>query len=139
MTTIAYRDGVIASDTLVSAGGTKVGRVQKIGKIGPVLFGASGSLAQAQRFGDWVRGGMKGAPPQFEKEEGEGFVIHKDCIVTYSGAGIDRMSAPYFASGSGWQFALGAMAAGACAEQAVRLAITLDNGSGGEVTVLSRD
>ena len=43
---------------------------------------------------------------------------------------------PYFAMGSGRDFALGAMAAGASAEEAVRAAIAHDVYSGGEVVTL---
>jgi len=44
--------------------------------------------------------------------------------------------APFYALGSGYQVAMGAMEFGATAEEAVRAAIKWDTGSGGDVTVL---
>ncbi len=44
--------------------------------------------------------------------------------------------APFFAYGSGSELALGAMLAGATAEEAVRAAAQRDTGTGGEITVL---
>lgn len=141
MTTIAYRDGVIAADTQVSAGGARVGRVQKVHNIRGVLVGASGTLSVCQRFTDWVRGGCKGDAPALKDEDGDGseaFMVVGDHIVSFGKHGPDVICADKYASGSGWHFALGAMEAGASAEDAVRIAMRLDSGSGGEVTVLRR-
>lgn len=65
MTTIAYRDGVMAADTLTTWGNSRDGYVSKIAKRGSVLAAGSGSMAHVQRFLDWFRTGMKGDPPEF--------------------------------------------------------------------------
>lgn len=138
MTTVAYKDGVIAADSLVTADGARVGTVEKIGKIKGIFYGASGNLALMQKFGTWIRGGMKGDPPEVKENEGEAFVIHGNHVVTFCHAGTDCMKVERFASGSGWRTALGAMDAGADAEMAVRVAIKSDTASGGGITVLRR-
>lgn len=138
MTTIAYRDGVIAGDTQVTAGGMKVGSAQKVFKKGKRLWGFAGSLALCQAYSDWVKTGRKGEPPELTKEDDlDGFVIEDGKIVSYNHNGKDTIEAEYYASGSGWLIAMGAMAMGATAEEAVRCAIKHDNGSGGDITVFN--
>ncbi len=52
--------------------------------------------------------------------------------------GESEICAPFYAIGSGYELAMGAMAMGASAEEAVRVAIQYDIHSGGEITVLAR-
>lgn len=140
MTTIAYRDGVIAADTLATAGGTRVGTIRKVGKIGPLLFGAAGALSDCQRFMDWIARGMKGEQPKLgDGDNGaEGFIVYGDSVLCFNGEKVDRIEARRYACGSGWKMALAAMEAGASAREAVEIACRLDAGSGGEITVLTR-
>ena len=60
MTTIAYRDGVIAADTQVSCINGRVGHVTKVGARKGVFWGASGDNAWTHQFHDWMRTGMRG-------------------------------------------------------------------------------
>lgn len=57
-------------------------------------------------------------------------------IVSLNHTGWEHMRVPVFAAGSGCDYAYGAMAMGATAEEAVRAAIRFDVGCGGEITVL---
>jgi hypothetical protein len=70
MTTIAYRDGVLAADTLLTSSAMRNGYARKIRERDGMLAGASGTLAQMQTFLDWFDAGMTGDPPSmaFDKE-----------------------------------------------------------------------
>lgn len=50
MTVIAYRDGVLAADSLVTWRAHRDGHVRKIFKVGRILATASGTTALAQAF-----------------------------------------------------------------------------------------
>lgn len=138
MTTVAYRDGIIAGDSQVTSGDVDVGRAVKIERKGSVVVGVAGCLAFCQGFLDWFRGGMKGDPPIMRKDDSraEAIVVYGGHVLSRDNDGWDRLRAPYYAIGSGRQFAMGAMAAGASAEGAVRCAIKHDVYSGGEVIIL---
>ncbi len=143
MTTIAYRDGVLAADTRATSGDVIVGSsALKIAKRGRVMAAASGTSAYARRFMDWFRSGMKGdPPPSIDPNDHDTFcwgllVTGDDRRVLLQQPGWIVERGPYFAMGSGRDFALGAMAHGASAEEAVRAAIAHDVYSGGDITVL---
>lgn len=142
MTTIAYRDGVLAADSLINSGnGGRAGHAVKIskGRQG-TLGGSAGRLEDAALFRSWVERDCKGDAPSFS-EGFDSLLILPDgrlCYVGEKGCIVPFM-AEFAAIGSGEQFAMGAMAAGASAEDAVRIAIQLDTGSGGEVTMLKRE
>lgn len=140
MTTIAYRDGVLAGDTLVTENGLRVGHVTKCGSVGGVLWAVTGCLIHQVEFHDWLKGGLRGSPPSMKTPEGatsSAIVIACGRLLTFDEHGQDHMPLPEFhAVGSGAPLAMGAMAAGADAEQAVRAAIALDVYSGGDVVVV---
>jgi 20S proteasome alpha/beta subunit len=137
MTTIAYRDGVIAGDSMITEQGMVVGTMTKVGKKGPILFGCAGDAAFAKAFLDWIHSGMKGDCPTTTREDTQGIIAFDGHILSFMSHGVDRMKADYYAVGSGQRAALGAMAAGAGAEQAVRAVCQFDCYSGGEITVLT--
>ncbi len=138
MTTVAYRDGTMASDSLVAYGDVDAGGAGKVFQIGPVLLGFSGCLAIGQRFVDWVRAGMRGDAPDMARggNKASAIIVHDGYIVSCDDSGWDRLKAEYYAIGSGRLLALGAMAHGASAEEAVRAAIRHDIYSGGAVQVV---
>lgn len=138
MSTIAYRDGVIAADTQISADNEILGHATKIGKRGRVLFGASGDASWMREFLVWARGGFVGGPPESKGEGGGSALVIADgrLMSVYASGHYDEVRAVFYAVGSGRQFARGAMATGATAEDAVRAAILLDACSGGDVEVL---
>ena len=143
MTTIAWDGRALAADTQsTDSGELAIGRVIKIGRRGRVLFGSSGSSSYVAAFLDWGRGGFAGDPPKIEKDEGtsSGFVIMGERIVEWFPCGRRQaFRANLFADGSGYKLAIGAMEAGASAEQAVRIASKYDIHTGGEITVLTRE
>lgn len=142
MTTIAYRDGCIAGDTLACWGSNRDGFATKVAKLGPVLAGASGSLSACQAFLDWFRSGMRGDPPAMPDGGATAFgliVTPVDDVLVWGPRGWERTRNAAVAMGSGSEFAQGAMEMGATAEQAVRVAMVHDTKTGGDITVLRRD
>jgi hypothetical protein len=141
MTTIAYRDGVMAGDgreTMQNDEHTswyrltdKCVKVYKL-KDGSLFGGAHGSeditrlhLALLKTL----------PPPKLEDIAGLR-VDPKGHIWLYEGNIWQRVHAPYYAIGSGAEFALAAMDAGVSAVRAVKIAIGRDLWSGGKVTAV---
>lgn len=139
MTTIAYRNGVMAADSLTTSNGARDGIVRKIDCVHGVLIGAAGSLAACQAFRAWVIAGMQGPDPFRNDDVGNGLLVAPDgTLVVFSVTGPATMQTPFYALGSGYQFAMGAMAYGATAEEAVRVARQFDTQTGGEIITLRR-
>lgn len=137
MTTIAYKDGVLAADTGVEVNGIYVGKVSKIitndyGQMGSL----AGRMSDLGIFERWMKAGAdKDELPQFTSEKAEAFLVNKDGSTEYiTSLGFFTIDSPYHAEGSGFELAMGAMEAGATAIQAVEIAIKLDIGSHGPVT-----
>lgn len=138
MTTIAYRDGILAGDTLRTSNGMRDGFTRKVHKIGRLLIAACGTAALCAEFRSWVVAGLNGPSPFNDKkgdEGGNGLVIMPDglAVIWGSSGPWALKQVPFVAMGSGEQVAMGAMAMGASAEQAVAAAMSLDTGSGGAV------
>lgn len=141
MTTIAWDGQTLAADTLATWRGTRDGYAVKIARRGAVLAGAAGNAVICRRLMDWFRSGMVGHPPSAGSKEADNWstlqIFTPDgLVVSWGPDGWEAVRAPRYALGSGCDFALGAMVAGADAETAVRAAIEYDINSGGEITVL---
>lgn len=138
MTTIAYRDGILAADSLASGPRGRCGSVQKIAtnKSG-VLAGAGGRVADLSAFIKWIESGDTEGAPQTADDfdgllvnpDGAVFLVSQDCR-------LSPITGRFMAVGSGEAHAMGAMAMGATAVEAVRVAIEFDVYSGGEVHLL---
>lgn len=135
MTVIAYRDGIIAADTLITAGTTRVGNAIKVRKAGPVLAAAAGEMSKVQAFLDWFTAGALFSPP-FMGESDDAMIVYGRKLLFWQ-TGWDMLEADFYAIGCGSQIALGAMAGGASAEVAVRIACEINTACGGPITVLS--
>jgi ATP-dependent protease HslVU (ClpYQ) peptidase subunit len=141
VTTIAYKDGVLAADRQSNWGGGKAGFVRKIGrnKAGD-LIGLTGDCASCATFLTWFEAGEQGEAPPMKVEDDDSFAMIAragGALMLRSNRGVVELDAPYFAMGSGREYALGAMAHGAGAAAAVDIACRLDNSSGGGVDVLT--
>lgn len=143
MTTIAYRGGVLAADTAYSNSWVVDGRSPKIVRLPDGRLGAA--TGDASFMGLWLRwceGGCDGErPAPGLDKDGEtrdtAILVELDGSLTvYEGRGSFNYRPEYIAFGSGRGVALGAMWAGATAEQAVRAAIEHDTHTRGSVTVL---
>lgn len=154
MTTIAFKDGVLAADRLVTDSGARYGLVTKIGAaLAPdgtsVLFASCGAESIGQRWRRWAATGFAvGEDPPAMAVEGHqatGLIIHEDGrALTF-----DPEQPPFWTEplrvgvlplhgfGSGGPFALGAMTMAASAVDAVLVACRFDTRSGGGVDVVS--
>lgn len=141
MTVIAYRDGIIAADTLAVTGGSKCAGVTKVARsINGDLGGASGGITFMTAWLTWIRGeGARPVPEGDETRTDTGLIIWANGrIEVYEKGGSFEIDAPYYAIGSGRPEAMGAMHAGASPEGAVHAAIAHDVNCGGEPTILTR-
>ena len=137
MTTIAYRDGVLAADSASCAGGTWSGSTRKIGRAPDGSIAAlSGTVVDCHAVLRWVEHGMDERKRPVEQDVA-GLLITADGTVylVEGNAPPAPITAPFYAAGSGRQIALGAMAAGASAQRAVEIACEWDTGSRGPVVV----
>lgn len=141
MTTIAYRDGIIAADSRISYTTFHNGSRVKVERCGDYLVALAGPTWLRPLLEQWAR---EGAPsdsvPEDLLEHSESF---NGLLVDRQGQGFHfengflvPIEADYTAIGSGAIFALGAMAHPthpASAEEAVLAASAHDKNTGGKV------
>lgn len=139
MTIICYRDGVIAADNAVFLGNIRVGSFRKIAsRDDGALAAAAGTTSICERFNVWfVNGCQSPFDPKDEDKDFSAIIVHPDGHVQRMGYQGDEFSieASFYAIGFPQDFALGAMAAGATAEEAVRLCLQWHDGCGGDIQV----
>lgn len=140
MTTIVYRDGVMAGDgreTIIEEressyvdndDSVKVFRL-KDGR----LFGAAKTSENIYRLHESLIKGF--APPKMEDVNGL-LIDLRGRIWFFEGVTWRQVKQKYYAIGSGARFALPALDAGATAVQACKIGIKRDPYSGGKVTVV---
>lgn len=141
MTVVCFRDGILCADRLVTASyGGRVGHRSKIFRTSTEgnHYGFSGPIGAAAIFTRWLAegGALKDAP---DLDEHQAIEIRSGNRVALSSGKkpvFIEVEAPFYAIGSGWQLALGAMEMGATAEQAVEVAIRHDEGCGGQIDVI---
>jgi len=155
MTTIAYKNGIIAADTGVFVGNTFIGELNKIFKVeftyGVILGGVAGDCDKSVKFIEWshhledefiqdtlspISSKLRDCEKlnQYGKndEPFEAFIVvrhtaGKEKIFTYEAPGIAvEIITPFYANGSGRNLALGAMEVGASAKEAVMVASRYD-------------
>lgn len=148
MTTIAYRDGILAADSLVSGEMVRWGSTTKLAKAPCGWIGAAcGDAGAASEFMWWVESQSiePFMPPFFSAPEFKSPVDVDGLLIDGSGkiwcwAGRPRffhLDADFTAIGSGSKIAMGAMAMGATAEQSVAVAAQFDVYTGGKIETLS--
>jgi hypothetical protein len=127
MTTIAYKDGTLATDSAMSAAGTWLGSVQKVfvGPEGGAVAVAGDTVASAA-FKRWARAGFQGEIPDPTAQHSAVWAKNDGTLWIVEAGEAVRVTAPFLACGSGTDIAMGAMAAGATAEEAVMIACTFD-------------
>jgi hypothetical protein len=126
----------MAADSLVSGGGEILGYTTKVEQLPDGrIFGACGFSEDAQLFSRW----MHGAPDKPELSDDFGaLILTPDGHVFWIGKKLEPVKylAP-MAVGSGADYAIGAMLAGATPEYAVKIAAVRDLNTGGDVTSIS--
>lgn len=138
MTTIAYKDGIIAYDGLVTAGGTIVyDDFDKMRERDGVLFFGCGATSEINEliggyFGDEIAGECRAEA-----------IVVVDGLLTLIGFYEGKIAKtpllldrPY-AIGSGTDHALTALDMGATAYQAIEMAAKRDTGTGGKIRTLT--
>lgn len=142
MTTIAYRDGIMAADSLITGGSIRIGATAKMGRLAQGgLYGCSGWIALLEVIVPWLEKGAPIAERPKLPDDGEFhmLVVWPSGTVTDFDKRLQRIDVDgeFFASGSGYELALGAMAMGATARQAVEVAARFDVYTGGRISTLS--
>lgn len=137
MTTFAYKDGILVADSAATCAGTYNGSTRKIfaSKKGG-LVAVSGDMAANAAFKKWVEekhcvGDIPSTDASYSglwiKPDGGVFVLEFGAAV--------QIEAPFVAGGSGMDLAMGAMAAGASAQDAVLIATCFDTASRGPIQI----
>lgn len=137
MTTVAFRNGVMASDRESNLHGAEVDKVF-CGE-GGILYGIAGVLSKCRKVVDWLisqNTAFPSDPPDVGSDE------DWNVLVAYPDGSLFlydwhlyplQMKAPFLAIGSGSGYAMGAMAAGASAKKAVEIASQFDSYTGSVV------
>jgi len=136
MTTIAYRDGIMAADSRVSLGEWTVPWCwRKIERLPDGrLCGFSGNPYKQKAFVEWLIDPSLARPDL--GDDSKAIVVDKARLARfYQYAGEADFDGPFFATGCGAIPALAAMHAGAGAAEAVRIASLLDPYTGGDIHV----
>lgn len=133
MTTIVYRDGLMACDTMVTSGGIYDGSTSKIWRVPQGVLAIAGDLAMAHEIANLISLEDGGAIREYRKtidieDNGfDAFLVTKETVWVYDSTFVPMpIDAPFYAEGSGRNLAIGAMAAGAKADEAVAIACQYD-------------
>lgn len=140
MSTVAYRNGIMAADSAGWSGDTYIGTHAKMRQIGTRLVGCVGGLASIELFMEYMKKRTAAALQRLRELEHKtdqdsnqaatsdldlaAICVDNDGSVSIWDNSLVplRCEAAYYAIGSGEEYALGAMAIGASAEDAVRAA-----------------
>ncbi len=141
MTTIAYKDGVMAADTLGMWAGMKI-PTRKIVRIDGGLIGTAGNYVDALRFIEWYEAGADrdkipvGHNPSYDGPVFTALVADSCGVTCWSEAFVpDPVLSPFVSIGSGCDAAMAAMHMGASAREAVHVAAKVDYYTNGDVQV----
>ena len=137
MTTIAYKEGILAADSQVTSGHIQSSSTfSKIKKFDEGYAAFSGLCSDISILFDLIKGReVEGETKNIDAtaivmpNEGKPYQASVDSLGNLYKHPINKFSA----IGSGWTIAMGAMQSGASAKEAVKAAIKLDIYSGGAV------
>ena len=137
MTIIAYKDGIMAADTQTFSGDIRGAQTVKIVAAGGRLYGASGDAGPSQAWRLAMLEGRDTTDLLPDKDKRNFTILEAGPDGVWQTDWSGRSREPDAAAiGAGWEIALGAMHAGASAEDAVRICIAACVWCGGDVTVL---
>lgn len=142
MTTIAYKDGILAADSQVTFGNVKATSDPKIKELPNgiiiALAGNNDKIMVALQFfsrEDWEE--KLNEAPDFKKGF-EAILVSKGRVYTAQNNCVPwPLVHPFHAAGSGWQIASAGMHMGMSAEEAVKLASELDIYTNNKVQVVN--
>jgi hypothetical protein len=139
MSTIAFRGGIMAADSRAygGRGEPSPGRKVKIFRLddGSLIGLSTSTPGTSERFVAWLKDGAK---PDIlnDKIDLRALMVRPDggiYVIDNTPYFSGPMECDYYAVGSGTGYAMGAMAMGATAEQAVAVACDLDPHSGAPI------
>lgn len=139
MTVIAWDGNILAADSLILSTsalsnmfGEKIKRV--VTPTGPVLIGLAGPISYVAKFERYIESGCENDPGMRDEKYSAVMINGKGQLSVYenslSNIIIDN---PLFGIGSGADFAVGAMMAGANAIEAVNIAIRANAFCAGDI------
>lgn len=138
MTTIAYKADTLSFDSQANDGSNEIisGVMTKGGRLADgSLWAFCGTAVFISKCKPWLAFPL-GDPPEIENSDL--IIVRRDGLVTtWEAKGWLEIEAPFLAWGSGKSIAMGAMYAGASAEQAVKIAADLDPWTGGKIHALT--
>lgn len=153
MTTIAYKDGFMASDTQMTNGNRKLFGIRKVFATQSFIVGIGGAVPMIDPVLAWfldaeINTADHGVspeqfhstnPPDFCSTDIQILAVCRETRMAFeldaTGHGV-RLGEGFAALGSGAEYALGAMAAGASAREAVEIAAAMDIHTGGVIEVV---
>lgn len=144
MTTIAYRDGLMACDTGSLFGGMKYRTENKITRRKNALIGITGNHIDGIVFADWWEAGAdRSNLPVFREYAADKETPDFEVLVAESEKVTwwaqhfqpDPITVPFWAIGSGAKAAMAAMHMGADPAEAIRVTILVDYYTNGDVQV----
>lgn len=135
MTTIAYRDGVLAADTMMSYDSTPITLLDlKLFVAGDYAVGICGDCRFIPTLKRWFIAGCPIDDSDFEKLWDDNYdLIAMDtdgCVFMLLADTLFPLSSSFHSIGSGRLSALGAMAQGATAREAINVAARFDVNTG---------
>jgi hypothetical protein len=140
VTTIAYRDGIIAADNGLCDGGLLQCNMKKIARNeSGEIAGACGEASWIFAFLDWFAKPSSNLSPSIPRDkdgnaEAKGFLVRTDGVIrVFNARGFLDVQAPYYSIGSGSLVAVGAMWEGASAMRAVAASIAHDESTWGDI------
>jgi len=141
MTTIAFKDGIMAADSQTSCGDIIVSTTAlKLYEIDNTLYGFSGRTSDIKRALKFIIDQDSGVVDLKLQDTLQYLKYIKDCNKLYWGflyndgfADEDHIENNMFAIGSGGNFALAALEAGLSAKEAVAIACKFDVYSSGKI------
>lgn len=146
MTTCAFDGRFMAADSkALDAWGMKDYNARKIHYMKHVVIGGAGESGQIQRWTRSLRDDVSfdqlllDGYPSYAKDSNDPALLVVDRATRQVYRHVSGLflacSRPFHAIGSGRDYALAAMACGKTAQQAVEIAMSFDNGTGGESIV----
>lgn len=135
LTTIAYDGKTIAADSKISGDiNSRSSKLLTLLSLPGAFGGFAGDVAEAHRFFRQFDGEPDSAPAG----DYDVLVVYPDGrVVHHNGSGLSLdVTGQRYGLGSGSEYAMGAMAAGKSATEAVEIACELDNDSGGPVETM---
>lgn len=135
MTTICYRDGVLAADSLATDDACGL-HVRKIVRLPDGdMAGGAGDLTEVVQALSWLAGGSDGDPPAIP---GSSIIFTEAGVPHLATSGWPGIALKgYAAIGSGAQGAMVAMRLGKSAQEAVEAVAGIDHCTGGEIDTLT--